>query len=87
LTCVSLYYMYTLSRESRRGHQILWNWSYRTLLPMMWVLRIKPHLSERATHAFSCGAIFSSLDFPECGFCFRLQHGFSGSCSHSLLQQ
>jgi hypothetical protein len=37
------------SLEARRGQQIPWNWSYRWLWAMMWILRPEPRFSARTT--------------------------------------
>lgn len=43
--------------EDRRGHQILWNWSYRHVWTTMLVLGPKPQSSARETRTVSCRAI------------------------------
>lgn len=39
------------------GHQILWNWSYRSLLVVTWVLGTNPKSSARATSDHNCPVI------------------------------
>jgi hypothetical protein len=35
--------------EARRGHRVLWSWSYRWLYVAMWMLRIELRTSARAS--------------------------------------
>lgn len=43
--------------EARRGHRIIWDWSYRQLSATMWFLGTKPRSSERAARTLSHRAI------------------------------
>ena len=49
LVCMSVHHIHAVPAEARRGCQILWSWSYRSLWAAMWVLGIQPRLSPRAT--------------------------------------
>jgi hypothetical protein len=49
--CMLIHHMYALHMELRRGHWILWNWSYRRLWAAMWVLGTKPQSSARPASA------------------------------------
>lgn len=42
VSCLSMHYICAVPIESRRGHQIPWEWSYRWLLATMWMLRTEP---------------------------------------------
>lgn len=50
-----MYRVHAVPKRPRRGHQIIWNWSYRQALEM------KPGSSARATSALSLWAISSPL--------------------------
>lgn len=52
--CMSVYHVCTVPKETRRGHQIPWDWSYRRLLAIMWVRGIRPESSGRAACVFHC---------------------------------
>lgn len=54
-------HMHTVTKEARRGYQILCNWSYRLLGAAKWMLWILPRSSETAASALHWLSHNSSL--------------------------
>ncbi|CAO2597816.1 hypothetical protein LEMLEM_LOCUS9161 [Lemmus lemmus] len=51
--CLTVYHVFAVPMESRGGHQVPWNWSYRWWQTAMWVLGLLPASSGRAASALS----------------------------------
>lgn len=50
-TCMSVYHMCLVPTAVRRKDWIPWNWSYKYLQTIIWVLGIEPRSSVRETKA------------------------------------